>query len=275
MDSRFDLPAHMEVHTFKASGTCIYCPDTGPNLSTEHIIPEGIGGMYKLPTSSCKKCASITSSLEGRVISRLYGDARAHLRTRRKRNKKFSDAFTVRREKDGVKEDVLVSLSDHPGAITTLTFKNTPGILRHNPLSEKDDWGNADIAVWFAPNAIQNIGKIGGRVVVTNDLPVSDFARFLAKIAHSYTVACLGIGNFKPFLTDAIISDNPKYLPHYVGGSTRGMPFSDQPDLHELLLSRVPHETLPHLWQVSIRLFSPLGFPTYDVITGEVTNISF
>lgn len=275
MESCFDIPAHMEIYTFEAVGACIYCSATGNRLTTEHIIPEGLGGMYRLPTASCPSCAAITSSFEGRVISRIYGDARAHLRTRRKGNKKFSDKFNVRRNREGVDETIVVSLSDHPGAVTTLDFKNVPGILRHKALSDKDDWGNADIGVWFAPNAVRNIGKISGRVVVTNDLPISDFARFLAKIAHSYAVATLGRGNFIPFLTEAIICDDPKHLPHYVGGSRHGMPNSLQPDLHELLLSRVPHETLPHLWQVSIRLFAPLSFPTYDVIVGEVTKDPF
>ncbi len=272
MSARFEIPSHMEIHSFGAAQICLYCLATDVRLSTEHIVPEGIGGMYKLPAASCGPCAARTSALEGRVISRIYGDARAHFGTRRKRNKKFPDKFNVRREADGRAENVVVSFSDHPGAITTVDFKNTPGILRHQPLADADDWGNADIAVWFAPSAIANIAKIGGRVIVTNGLPLSDFARFLAKIAHSYAAAILGLGSFRPFLTKAIISENPKHLPHYVGGSQRGMPPGLQSDLHGLMLSRVPHETLPHLWQVSIQLFAPLGFPVYDVIVGEVIH---
>lgn len=275
MAGRFKIPSHMEIHTFEAAEACIYCFARDVRLSTEHIVPEGIGGMYKLPAASCDSCAARTSALEGRVISRIYGDARAHFGTRRKRNKKFPDEFSVRRETDGLQETVVVTLSDHPGAVTTLNFRNTPGILRHQPLMDTDDWGNADIRVWFAPNAMANIAKIGGKVVVTNDLPVSDFARFLAKIAHSYAVAILGPESFRSFLTEAVISDVPKHLPHYVGGSRHGMPPSSQPDLHGLLLSRVPHKTLPHLWQVSIQLFAPLGFPVYDVIVGEVINDPF
>jgi hypothetical protein len=275
MAGRFKIPSHMEIHTFGPAEACIYCSATGVPLSTEHIVPEGIGGMYKLPSASCTQCAARTSALEGRVISRIYGDARAHLGTRRKRNKKFSDNFSVRREVDGRRETVVVSLSDHPGAITTIDLKNRPAILCHQAPSDADDWGHADVAVWFAPSAAANIAKIGGRVTVTNDLPLSDFAKFLARIAHSYASATLGPGAFRAFLAEAIISENPKHLPHFIGGSSYGMPPCPQPDLHGLLLSRVPHDTMPHLWQVSIQLFAPLGFPVYDVIVGEVTHDPF
>lgn len=275
MAGRYRIPAHMEIHSFEAVGTCIYCFATDVRLSTEHIVPEGIGGMYKLPAASCGPCAARTSALEGRVIANIYGDARAHFGTRRKRNKKFPDRFSVQRETDGQRETVVVSLSDHPGAVTTLDFENRPGILRHQPLSDRDDWGNADIAVWFAPSAIASIAKIGGKVIVTNGLPLSDFAQFLAKIAHSYAVAILGPRGFRPFLAGAIIGENPKHMSHFIGGSKHGMPPGLQPDLHCLMLSRIPHETLPHLWQVSIQLFAPLGFPAYDVIVGEVTHNPF
>lgn len=275
MPACYEIPSHMEPHSFEAVGTCIYCLATDVRLSTEHIVPEGIGGMYKLPAASCGPCAALTSALEGRVISRIYGDARAHFGTRRKRNKKFAGKFNVRRRANGRDETVVVSLSDHPGAITTVNFKNTPGILRHQPLMETDDWGNADIAVWFTPSAIANIEKIGGMVTVTNGLPLSDFARFLAKIAHAYTAAVVGMESFRPFLSNAIVSDNPKHLPHYIGGSRRGMPLGTASDLHGLMLSRVPHQTLLHLWQVSIQLFAPLGFPVYDVVVGQVTHDPF
>lgn len=275
MAGSFKIPSYMEVHTFEAAETCIYCFAGDVLLSTEHIVPEGIGGMYKFPVASCATCAARTSAFEGRVISRIYGNARAHLGTRRKRNKKFPNKLGVRRETYNLQETVFVSLSDHPGAVTTINFRDIAGVLRHQPLTEIDDWGNADIGVWFAPNAIANIAKIGGKVAVTNNLPVSDFALFLAKIAHSYAAAILGPKNFRAFLAEAIISDSPKHLPHYVGGSRYGIPATSQNDLHGLLLSRVPHETRPHLWQVSIQLFAPLGFPVYDVIVGEVTHDPF
>jgi hypothetical protein len=45
----------------------------------------------------------------------------------------------------------------------------------------------------------------------------------LAKIAHSYAVAELGIDGFKPFLNKIILGANIHHLSHYVGG-TRVIP---------------------------------------------------
>src|ERR1700693_5445244 len=81
---------------YEAVGRCIYCSSLGdPDLHDEHIIPDAIGGRYLLPKASCLACATITGAFEGRVISGLYGDARAYLRMRRGHRRKWPSGFTV------------------------------------------------------------------------------------------------------------------------------------------------------------------------------------
>lgn len=274
--SRFiDIPRCTVSHTYADVGQCIYCLRSGVDLTDEHVIPESIGGMIKLPKSSCHKCAVATHAMEGRVVSRMYGDARAHLGTRRKKNKKFGGEFRVERKSAGKTEEVIVSFEDHPGAVVTIALKQRPGILRHAPLTQFDHWGDADMGIWFAPGAQRKLAAIGGRISFNQDLPMTDFSRFLAKIAHSYAVGCIGLGNFKPFLAENIVSNPPKYMPHFIGGRPYGVPDPDHDrDLHEMMLSEVPHPTLPHLWMVTLRLFAPLAFPIYDIVVGEVTSRS-
>lgn len=48
-------------------GYCMYCGSTD-ELSSEHIVPYGLGGNIELPDSSCKECAKITSLVERRVL---------------------------------------------------------------------------------------------------------------------------------------------------------------------------------------------------------------
>ncbi len=45
-------------------GHCIYCGNTEPPLSDEHIIPYGLGGNFILADASCKACARQTGRVE-------------------------------------------------------------------------------------------------------------------------------------------------------------------------------------------------------------------
>ena len=48
-------------------GKCIYCSVTD-DLSDEHILPYALGGTIVLQQASCKRCATITGSLEQRLL---------------------------------------------------------------------------------------------------------------------------------------------------------------------------------------------------------------
>jgi hypothetical protein len=98
----------------------------------------------------------------------------------------------------------------------------------------------------------------------------------LAKIAHSYMAAEVGLKNVKSYLTDFIrrtFSDEDESLaPYtYVGGSPLIEPESDS--LHEIGWAPVGHGYLIYV-VVRIRLFANLGTPTYYVVPGYFTNLS-
>lgn len=84
----------------------------------------------------------------------------------------------------------------------------------------------------------------------------------LAKIAHAYTAAELGLGSFTPFLVPAILRNELDDSVQYIGGATA--PASRM--THEI--SHVRHLTRPDLVVVRIRLFAALDTPTYIVATG-------
>jgi len=96
------------------------------------------------------------------------------------------------------------------------------------------------------------------------------FSRMLAKIAHGYAVAAVGLDEFIPLTTDLIrgLTDNAPYV---VGGefapSTQPLPGI----LYDLNLER--RRESENLYLVSrIRLFPHLGAPRYHVVVGKLRN---
>jgi hypothetical protein len=54
-----------------AFGRCIYCGST-KNLTSEHVVPFGLGGDFELPGASCVGCRDVTSLIERRVMEEQF-----------------------------------------------------------------------------------------------------------------------------------------------------------------------------------------------------------
>ncbi len=95
---------------------------------------------------------------------------------------------------------------------------------------------------------------------------VEAFCRMLAKIAHSFAVAELGLNYFSPALIDYILSNTevPAFYSH-IGGFPQESPPSDA--LHEIELYN--HEQYPYLVMVRLRLFAKYNGPSYLIVVGE------
>ena len=93
------------------------------------------------------------------------------------------------------------------------------------------------------------------------EFDASTFGRVLAKIAHSYAVAMLGLGNFKSFLP-ALILTRGGPLSYYVGCGIKSEPSEW---LHEIGI--VPWDD--NLIVVRIRLFANYDMPTYMIVAGQ------
>ena len=52
-------------------GRCIYCGST-KNLTSEHVVPFGLGGDFELLGASCGGCRDVTSSIERRVMEEQF-----------------------------------------------------------------------------------------------------------------------------------------------------------------------------------------------------------
>ncbi len=95
-----------------------------------------------------------------------------------------------------------------------------------------------------------------------------EFAKMLAKIAHAYTAATLGVNAFRPMLIEMIFDARAKPF-FLVGGSLHIPPPMETDELHfmELAIIDVGHTKYA---VVKIRLFANLGSPIYSVVVGEM-----
>jgi|ERR1019366_9064423 hypothetical protein len=92
------------------------------------------------------------------------------------------------------------------------------------------------------------------------------FCLTLAKIAHSFTVAELGVGTFEPFLPSVIRQRDLSNRAEFIGGGLGNEPPSDH--LHELAFDTAINTKLDVI-AVRIRLLGLLGTPTYHVAVGR------
>jgi len=99
----------------------------------------------------------------------------------------------------------------------------------------------------------------------TATVPTEPFCLTLAKIAHAFATAELGIGGFSPFLIDMIRQRDVSNRAEYIGGGEGNETPSDQ--LHQLAFATVgaPADVIA----VQIRLLGLLGTPTYYVAVGR------
>ena len=208
------------THKFKFAGCCIYCGADGSShdLTLEHIIPEAIGGRLSIPKASCEECRDETHAFEGHVISKLYGDARAHLKMSRGKKRPWPTAFKSRVVKEGKIQVQVNPLETHPGWLFGIEL-SPAGIFykQQPPPDERPLLLNIQPRL-VNPEFIDHWRKTKDTLAYpAGGLQISAFYRFLAKIGHSYAVAQFGIGTFIPFLTGAIRNQNSRALTQYVG----------------------------------------------------------
>jgi hypothetical protein len=179
-----------------------------------------------------------SSYFEGVVARKVFYQLRAHagIQSRSGLPTEFPLILTFA---DGHEEKVMVPAEQHPAALILPRF-DPPSLLSGKPSD-----GNYHLTTvrWMrASQAHDYFLKAKGASGSEVELFVmpQQFARFLAKIAHSYAVAQLGLTGFRPFLTDLILGRNLERGPEFIGGQ-REIPQPASGVLHELSLISHPH----------------------------------
>jgi len=139
-----------------------------------------------------------------------------------------------------------------------------PGILRNALPSENVD---GDMIVRYS-NELSKYMQPEGQRVKVGTFNILEFYRMIAKIAHAYTVAQIGINAFKPLVTDLILgkSKTPSF---WIGGDRDGtQPATAGKHLHDLQLGSCVANNTEYVL-ASVRLFSFANMPNYYVVVGE------
>lgn len=265
---------------YKPVGRCIYCRRRATKLTKEHIIPFGLAAdSLVLPTASCRKCAEKTRDFETVCLRHMWWPFRTRLGVPT-RGKETPDSFLVRkmmveqRNADGLIEyqkiaETPVSVNDYPLFYYAFDFPPT-GTLVGRPDNEDFTY-----YCWVAMD-MDDFGKYaqndreGFRIGPRN---TEHFCKLLAKIAHAYSVAELGLDTFEPFLTRYIrgSSLHPRAEPQWIGGDHAPNCHTPREKLHEIgweirTIGDTSYVT------VRIRLFCFIGTPSYRVVTGKLRS---
>jgi hypothetical protein len=160
------------------------------------------------------------------------------MQTRRTLPKEFPVILTYQ---DGRKEKLMVPAAIHPATLVLLQFGDLPGLLSGR---EPDENYRFRPIPWMRLNdAFEEFARSRGAVSAGVEAPIDPekLSRVLAKIAHGFAIAKLGLNGFTPLLLDLIHGRVVANAPELVGSDPNTPPPATGV-VHELAL--VPHEKL-------------------------------
>jgi hypothetical protein len=227
-----------------------------------------LGGRLVLPEASCRSCEQITSQVELDWLRSTFYAARVQ-KGFGKKKKRVPRTLPLEVTIKGKSIIKAIPIEKYPALVVTLLF-DTPEVLLDIKPVEKLLTGG--VAAGILPTFGDLMKEYLAQGSVTFKPPRSSatstqLGRLLAKIAHAYAVAELGLDGFSPVLLPIILGSDVKYLAHYVGGS-REIP-QRLPVHYSLNLSSVRSLGGTTFLLVSVRIFSDIqGIPMYKVVVG-------
>ena len=230
--------------THKPVGTCIFCREfVGPFcpglLSDEHIIAYSIGGNDLLPQASCGLHQKVTAQLDEQIardMLKVYRHAYG-FPSRSGSDRQPFYKIPVTNQLKSFTYFQEVPLSEVPG-LYTCPHLITPGILVGAPAVPL----RMGHVCHHAPDnkLTEFVRKLPGGFSASwtsGAIVLSDFARMLAKVGHTYATAEIGNGNFIPSLLDIVEGKSANPF-HFVGGFEPSAPQEQSP----LTLREEAHE---------------------------------
>jgi hypothetical protein len=257
-------------------GTCIYCGQVtdSEKLSDEHVVPYALDGTIVLPEASCDSCARIINSqIETPILRKTLWQTRVNLGMQSRSDPPTEFVVEVRCA-DGSVRRAKVPAADAP--VVCYGFQlPLAGLLEGRTTSRP--WGVLPLIVRI-PNlerTIIAVKSVAGESINTLNVSLEEHCRFLAKIAHGFAVAMLGIDGFEHLLPSIILNQDVPNKP----------PRADYPQL--IGLDPTPKSTAPKSGPcevqantcvvngvsyatVGIDFFPYLDLPRYVVVVGKL-----
>ncbi len=254
---------------------CVYCCatdySTKPNVRTsplglEHIIAEGIGGTIELPEASCQTCEDATGRLvEGQVLGNTLKALRVHLNLKKPGSGRHPETLPISANVDGVDRVIEIPTGDYPIIFNMLVYP-PPDVVNVNTEPGRLVVGMKLAHLKFDQMELYRKHRISGFSSAIWDNQM--LTRMLAKIAHSFAVAELGLDKFKPLLVSLITRGDISRM-NLVGGDD-ALNDGQRPSvaLHELALGYQRINGTVYV-VARIRLFASSGGPFYSVVVGD------
>jgi len=262
---------------FRTIGKCIYCQSSDVPLKEEHIIPYGLNGNFIVQDASCAKCEAITSAFERDILRNTFMLPRKalNLRSRRKKKRKDGVAATLKAN------DSLFSIQIPPDECPVLFVlpEFLPPAILDNRNYEYGIQGTGLYQISFSDidkektKSKYGSGSISFKV---NYQPVN-FAKMLAKIAYSLSVAVFGLENIEDIGILSSIKGETDDIGKWVGTAPDKL-FQPNMDLHNLKLDlnwsldMNSNELQADKLICRVGLFSYFNIPEYVVVVGNINK---
>jgi hypothetical protein len=261
-DQRAEVRVDLEPEFPVMVGRCIYCGSV-EGLSDEHVIPYGLGGQWKLLDASCRKCADVTSAIEGRVLRWGLGDLRRKLSFPTRRPKRGPISLGYRVGEEDRNEDVPPE--DHHGGFI-MPVLAPPACLSDGPPRDLPLTVGGHLK-WHTPSLQRLVDRSGAQAVNLRLVDPIDLTRMLAKIAYAFAVGCLGPNAFEEVYVLPTILHGPN-AGQYVG-CVAEPPKNSEVGLHQITLVFTPRDVIAY-----VRLFAQMRMPEYTVVVGRVRGLA-
>ena len=255
-------------------GQCIYCgivdvPEGMKRFHDEHIVPLALNGALVLPEASCQQCERIINKeIENRLLTEEYGRFRMKhgLPTRRPKNRKKTVKLP-----SVTGGWVEVPASEYSAPIPLYQFQAARILSGAPPVPNSHAWTiNKVLVDGDEETRLQKKYPLWNKTQTFRAMPYQ-FARFIAKAAHGFAVANLGVDCFEPLANDIILGRSDDYF-RLVGSEHREPPSSGWPSggQHHLSIAVQFVRDNVGLVVVDVKLFASLDTPVYHAVVGEV-----
>lgn len=248
--------------TRRRVGRCIYCGAT-ENLTTEHVLPHGLGGRWTLVEASCPDCNKVTSLCERHVqreqllLPRVVEGMQKRHHETRPQNVKLEVL------RDGKWESMQVPVDMCAGMFGMLVFQEPRHVAEYEYRSRM----KVIAGTFHGSNLEALLQRLGATSIRPSAVfRGNSFGRMLAKIGYGMAVLKYGLDELQECYVRPCILGKKDDTGRWVGSSGRDVrELPKGSETHIVDLVEIDGEV-----HAVIRLFANYGTPEYRVVVGRL-----